>query len=150
MKYDHWYLTVLTYGTTNLIRLYQSYKYRFIYYDTVRSGFHRYMCLLDLYNLNVLIYMYLWHYSPFKPGDCFVGYHSDTAAAVIMKISNVDDQVFNEQVRIFLYCTFKCNDLKTKWSLLYRKMNLEIFSWSNVSNRQILYNALYRSIGLYY
>ncbi|CAB4038329.1 Hypothetical predicted protein, partial [Paramuricea clavata] len=36
--------------------------------------------------------------SLFKPGDCFVGYHSDTVAAVVMKISNLGNDWSNEQI----------------------------------------------------
>ena len=42
-------------------------------------------------------FIFLRRYSlQFKPGDCFVGYHSDTIAAVVVKNSNLenDEQVF--------------------------------------------------------
>ena len=46
----------------------------------------------------ILIKCIFLHYSSFKPGDCFVGYHSDTAAAVIIKISNAENRLGNDQV----------------------------------------------------
>ena len=39
----------------------------------------------------------------FKPGDCFVGYHSDTIAAVVMKNSYLKD---DEQVFYILFIMF--------------------------------------------
>ena len=46
----------------------------------------------------------------FKPGDSFVGYHSDTAAAVIMKVSEDqelerDDQVGSNDIYAYDYMT---------------------------------------------
>ncbi|XP_028416584.1 E3 ubiquitin-protein ligase rnf213-alpha-like [Dendronephthya gigantea] len=44
--------------------------------------------------------------SLFKPGDCFVGYHSDTAAAVIIKIEkdSPDDQILLQSKLALLQC----------------------------------------------
>ena len=36
--------------------------------------------------------------SAFQPGDSFVGYHSDTAAAVVMQLSENPDRYNDEQV----------------------------------------------------
>ena len=41
-------------------------------------------------------------YSSFKPGDCFVGYHSDTAAAVVIQISSINNGWSDEQVYTIL------------------------------------------------
>ena len=47
----------------------------------------------------------------FKPGDCFVGYHSDTIAAVVMKNSDLED---NEQV---LYLLFRKHNFILRYSV---------------------------------
>ena len=38
-----------------------------------------------------IIFQYSSSATHFKPGDCFVGYHSDTIAAVVMKNSVLKD-----------------------------------------------------------
>lgn len=46
--------------------------------------------------------MFLFH-SSFEPGDSFVGFHSDTAAAVIMKVTR-DQQSVNEDIKEQVSC----------------------------------------------
>ena len=49
--------------------------------------------------------MHVFHQncSAFKPGDCFVGYHSDTAAAVVMAISSAGNDEADEQASVLLF-----------------------------------------------
>ena len=52
----------------------------------------------------------------FKPGDCFVGYHSDTIAAVVVKNSDLkdDEQVFYLQFIFLCYFGSKHISIKIK------------------------------------
>ena len=58
-----------------------------------------------------LIFQHSSSGTQFKPGDCFVGYHSDTIAAVVMKNSDLED---NEQV---LYLLFRCQNFILRYSV---------------------------------
>ena len=74
-------------------------------------------------------FIFFRHYSrQFKPGDCFVGYHSDTIAAVVVKNSNLenDEQVFYPHMFHYAYYVLICPrymSMKIEYNTIY----LEIF-----------------------
>lgn len=60
-------------------------------------------------------------FSLFQPGDCFVGYHSDSVAAIVIQIFNFGNDWSDEQVRSFT--TFRIT-----YTLDYKIMRLKVFS----------------------
>ena len=67
-------------------------KLIFVEKKTFYSDYH-YSLGEHMFHFNAIFFL-----SEFQPGDSFVGYHSDTAAAVVMQLSENPDLCNDEQV----------------------------------------------------